>query len=360
MNQKNLQQQAAEIGDILTKNYDFYRYDERFTLWGISFYWNIDNFLSVPHSSFAEFFPALLEHAVSSGLRVKEPECSISKRRSVYHHYRNICLSNRDLVEQCMEQLLPPELHHLSTDIINDSRLLREAATTYVEKRERKSFSDNVDFISFLLRYNPAETTVDLDGKDFHGIYLPLAERLLYRYGEKAESELFKDQNEVVQKAAVFHHQAIYSGQNVDPTLQQWFDDIGLSNDDSSKNQPLDKILSIHLPGPYRVRKSHGSNDINWEEVERQRRKEINVSSSINPTEIYLKSIEERLLIKAEREFAADPSQALERLRSEISRNEGIQKEVLERIFKVCDGAYRLTHHPNLNHTMRIIKPRNK
>lgn len=334
----NLIIQARELGEILIKNYESLRYDPEFTLWGFAFHWHGSYLSFLPNGDYSQFIPALLKEAKTLGYDIKEPECPVPKSRGLDKHYASICLSNQGVLEDIIQKILPDEMKNEVIDIISDRLLLKEAAANYISLNQSGALK-NADFFTFLLRYNK-ENIIDLESKTMSGIYIPLAERLLYKYGEHDEDKIFYSNNEMIM-AREFHIAAVYNALHLDPEVKKLYDRLNSNNENGNADLPK-KILTMSLPGPRRVRVSTEASCLDWTRFFSYRKNQLRISNVINANEIYRNLIIERLINKYKDHFEQYPEKTLEELKISAEKSSSVEKEVLYEVLEIYSGAHRL------------------
>ena len=352
-----LKDQAKDLGQILMDNFDEHRNNPLFTLWGCSFYWNSSGFLDQARSTYKTFIPSLFELAQEREMNATLR--TIPRRSGIAFQYNAHCLSNRDLVERLMLELINDnELSDKVQEIISDKRLIVEAASTYVSLHEQGTFAEDIDFISFLLRYNPKDEFINMESNEFGGIYIPLAERLLYRFEKKAEDSIFAIDHPKVKEAEELHQKAVYGRQYLDPELQKMYDEAKRNEPSNSSSEVPDdsdiKVTKLYFPGFRRVRIKSNTSNLDWEKFFDYRNKELKIASSLNPTEIYINMTRELMIRGHHDQFTQNPVDTLICLQDKLGTCEGIQKRVLEDVYETFKGAYELMESPNLNHTLRL------
>jgi hypothetical protein len=339
-----LRKHAREIGEVVQAEFNAHKYDSRYTLWGVAFHWNGIQF--VDEGKWQEFIPSLLRYAEHHHHMLVEPVCPVPKRYGDAKHYGAICLSNRDVVEAAYATLVGEEGEHI-LDLISDRKLLQHAADLYTDAHEREQVPSSTDFFSFLLRFRPEEEFVP-NAALMRGVFIPLAERLLYRFGERGEEEILSIAG--LQKAKEVHTRAIYTMLDVPDEVREWYMEIH-----SGKQQIIDdvpKILSSTLPGPNRVRVTRGATNVDWEKFMTFRQRQFSIAAEENPTEIYLNTIKEILISKHLGLFGEDPDATIAHLLGEQASSEGYKREVLDEVVEVFKGGYAIMHSPRLPHTM--------
>ncbi len=361
-----LKNQANDLGKILVDNFDKHRLNPLFTLWGVSFYWGSSGFFEQARSQYKKFVPTVFdlanERSMNATLR------TIPKRSGIAFQYTAHCLSNRDLIEILMRDLIDDQdLGEKVQDIISDKRLIIESASRYVSLHKHGVLSEDVDFISYLLRYNPDDVSINMESNEYGGIFVPLGERLLYRFENKAEDSIFSVDHPMLDEASELHQRAVYGKQKLDQELIDMYHDVKKKNTDSdsrtngSNGIKIDddsstKVTKLYFPGMRRVRVRSNSTNVNWEKFFDYRNKELKISSSLNPTEIYINMTKEFLIKEYESKFMQNPEGALNCLQGKIGASKGIKKRVLEEVYETFKGAYELIHSPNLNHNLRLNK----
>ena len=375
---------ANEVGNILIDNFDTHKYDSRFTLWGVSYLWISDMMTNLPVSENRILIPAILETAENLDLKIIEPDYSIPRSRSAILHFSMMCLANRDLIEMIYSRTIQPEISDEVMSIITDEKLLNEAMQGYVELKDVKKIDKDIDFFDYLLRHDVHQNRFEQNPRKTTGTYVPLAERLVYRYGEEnIEKEIFKLVKDEISQRAKEKHIASSplktqtTGENVrtlyEDVVGEYHDLIvgenrcaeevlndkeGEEKEGKEKSAP-EKITGVKIPGKRRVRVNKHTYSLNWESILKDRHDKVVLAKAIDLDRILKARIRNNLLAYYEKVYEVSPEQAHGELQDKIkdARNED-EREVFKEVYEMFVLVGKYDQIKSINHEMPISKKR--
>lgn len=199
-----LVEKFQEAASILIDNYSSLKYHQRFTLWGVCYFWDGEkaSFSERPTDLFDKVIPAIFEAAKKTERRIHRPSLYIPKSRSVSDHYSLLCARNQSLVSHIFTEIAGQDFSN-AKPIVKDSLLLTEAAETFVKLKNECVIPETADFFDFLAGYNLNRTYSE---DSVSGQYLGLLERLAVRFESHEEvfpalshiihEQLYKDLSE--------------------------------------------------------------------------------------------------------------------------------------------------------------------
>lgn len=345
----SFEQELERVSNIIKDNYSTHRLDHRFTPWGISYYWQDAQFQTAERAT--TLIPELLKLASSNNIRVRSAVCPVPQRQGDALHYEAICLSNQQAIATTILHLTKDQdLHH----IVSDERLLGEAATNYVQIAQDQE--KPLDFFTFLLHYSCRDDHASLDTSGFHGIYIPLAERLLHRFGAQDQNKIFSINATSIGQAKQLHEIATTHTDTIEDSLISLHDQLHQEYGSNGELDPkkLVPIKSTALPGLKRVRVQAGSCRIDWQKFADNQHRQISIGKALNLRSIYLNSIKDMLYQKWEPEFARDPIDVLQQLEAQATQADQDCVQVYHGVLDVFRDAYKIMQSPNLNHKLRV------
>ncbi len=173
-----MEKEAHIIAQVLQDYYERLKYDSRFTVWGVAYYWNgRGGFDDKPaESGLGEVVGFLINEARRRGEVVVKPEAYIPKGWSEEAHYSLLCMRNRDLITSGFMDLTGIPVK----DIVDDTRLMHEALETYIDAKEKGIVHTVTNLLGFLLHYQRNEPYLETTNP--HGQFRNLFERTYMRF----------------------------------------------------------------------------------------------------------------------------------------------------------------------------------
>ncbi len=353
---EEIRDRTNELGRVLIDNYSQFSTHPLFTLWGCAYHWKDGILTEETEGTHADYIPQLLKYAKQQGISFRSPVCPVPRSRRE-GHYSSICLSNQDRLETVVSTLLDSDLEAPVLDLVSDQRLLRDAAEKYVSLVEDEDLKE-MDFINFLLRYHPIRIH-ELHSDELNGVYLPLAERLLYRFEEKTEEAIFQSNAGIIQRAAELHQQVLFRLLKVDPEMKALYEElrIEIGADKSNGSYDVRKITRATLPGPRLVRKTTGSAEVDFSALLDAREKSLRVAETINASAIYLNMSVDLATRRFQIEFERNPEGTLKKLERLATTSKGSRKDVFREVLGVYSDASFILQTPEINHEMSVVIP---
>ncbi|GEM_PF-5537679 len=357
-----LEMQAQELEGILQRVFARDRYHEHTTLWGVAYHWDGNDMSIERQQDYRDFIPSIFAVAEEQGGTKKQAVYVIPVTYDPVGHFSLACLENRGMLERTMEGILGGQYQPIR-EIMNDQFLLDEAMQTYAEERNEGKLNEEVDFITFLVRYTKEQRQI-LKEKKAEGTFTQLAKRLVFRYGEEEfEKQVFQQGNQVLGKEAKrLHDEAMYErNTTIDPELLAEYQKGGNGEEQKNgiKTTPVKKII---LPGKRRVREG-AVVTVDWEEFLDAKKRQRVLLRNFSKEEFVRETVRQRFINLYAAAYQRDPSATMRELEERFGMSEKkssdtrspleiVHNDVLA-IFRSVDAV---DQSPTIAHTMYVAQ----
>lgn len=344
-----------EITDTLGGHFEALKYHPLFTLWGISYYWDIvtSSFMNEPRQT--TLVGNVLAKARSLGHHIVKPRIYVPKARDEFVNQSLLCIRNLDSVAEAFAAMTG---RYDLEERVNDAQLLREAAGAYIA--EAGKLPETVDFFDFLAHYRQGEDFKS-DGVP-SGQYVPLLERLMIRF-ELSENVMLDIKrvvgDELYSALHQQHAKALEARKpKVSDDLRKVYRQYADSKDDGSY-MPTPKLSPKRCFGKRRVRVGCGSDGgyIDLEQLAQSLRHRGQVN--LDPSALLRQKVLNRLLDYYTPLYRDDPQGVLDGLQERI-RTTTNPEEVyaLRGVHSILEKAMLYKQSNMINHTMVVSSRR--
>lgn len=320
-----LQDLIKETGEILERKYSELKLDPRFTIWGVSYFWNknTNSFQETPvDSESKQIIPYLFDQALSKRQLIVRPRNLAPKSRDEVSHYLKLSLRNWDLItREFLNELSPSEALR---NIVSDKTTLDSIAREYIDTVKSKKIPETVDFYDFCLYFDGEDAK---ENRTPNGKYRHILERIVLRFEEEdplvnlptlIDPEIYREVLSLTRAAAESKRPRI------DPNL------INACNqyvDDTVPEEPGPITGIGYLLGRRRVKLGNNSHTFtDWEEYARQRSAATRIN--IDPVKMREVQLVNAIFAQFEHLYREDPNKAIAELnkRAQESANPAEQK----------------------------------
>jgi hypothetical protein len=276
---KHLEKICEEVATIALTQYETHKYHYHFTLWGICYHW------PEKKSEWESIIPALFEHAKENNQQIIKPHFLMPRSKDPVSHYTLLAMRNHSAIVSSFMSVSQYSQKEILQEILEDRKLLAEAANSYIISSPQMPRHDFFDFL--LNEGNDLQNLQEIlkfssrskpEGFCDKSKYAPLLERLFFRFDQSKdlfkecsyllESSLFKTLQET-------HERAVQTKKiTLNPELTAVHRSYAsrLQEQPSLPSQPSPVLSPRSVFGKIRVKTKRESTEgfIDWEEYSRQ------------------------------------------------------------------------------------------
>jgi hypothetical protein len=365
MNER-MTEMANEVGRVMLENYDSQKYDPKFTLWGVSYFWKGNRLNGNPLGQNRSLVSMIFEEASRNDITISEPHYLIPKGRRKsreYLHYSMLCLGNRDLIESVYADAVDPAIREGALAIISDERLLTEAMVCFTKSKRFGELEEKVDFFDFLMRYDRETKRIEPNARKINGTYVPLAERLVFRYGEDDIDDVIFElvDDKIAEEAREMHERSSRTMlKGVSEGVQALYNEVCNYAKSRQKKKPKPKMVKgIKVNGKKkRVRVRRGCIALDAQDLLRKRKEKIVIADMIDKKKILTARTRNMFIAHYSKVYEEDPLRAYSELQAKISSAEDAEvRQIYEEVHEAfVDIGFFSTM--DINHHMHIPKKR--